>query len=164
MNYRIDTVQAVLKLNERLALFPWLGVGDRSTHCKLCGGVRGAGAGVPWRSLQQLREHEASAEHCHRAEVSVPDPGSYCFPVLRIRIRIRFHQIHMFLGLPDPDLVPLVRGMDPRIWIRIRIHPEMSWICNTAFFHPGSEFFPSRIRIKEFKQVFLPKKMVSKNL
>jgi hypothetical protein len=30
-------------------------------------------------------------------------------PVLRIRIRI--HRIHMFLGLPDPD--PLVRGMDP---------------------------------------------------
>jgi hypothetical protein len=32
-----------------------------------------------------------------------------CDPVLRIRIRI--HRIHMFLGLPDPD--PLVRGMDP---------------------------------------------------
>jgi hypothetical protein len=28
----------------------------------------------------------------------------------------------------DPD--PLVRGMDPRI--RIRIHPKMSWIRNTA--------------------------------
>jgi hypothetical protein len=31
--------------------------------------------------------------------------------VLRIRIRIRIHRIHMFLGLLDPD--PLVRGMDP---------------------------------------------------
>jgi hypothetical protein len=30
-------------------------------------------------------------------------------PVLRIRI----HRIHMFLGLPDPDQDPLVRGMDP---------------------------------------------------
>jgi hypothetical protein len=30
-------------------------------------------------------------------------------PVLRIQIRI--HRIHLFLGLPDPD--PLVRGMDP---------------------------------------------------
>ncbi len=30
-------------------------------------------------------------------------------PVFRIRIRI--HQIHVFLGPPDPDL--LVRGMDP---------------------------------------------------
>jgi hypothetical protein len=30
--------------------------------------------------------------------------------VLRIRIRIR---IHMFLGIPDPDLGPLVRGVDP---------------------------------------------------
>jgi hypothetical protein len=80
VNYCVGTVQAVLKLNQRLALFPWLGVGagDRSTtttHCKLCGGVRGAGAGVPWRNLQLLREHEASAEHCGRAEVSVPDPG-----------------------------------------------------------------------------------------
>ncbi len=32
-------------------------------------------------------------------------------PVLRIRIRIQIHQIHMFLGLLDPDL--LVRAMDP---------------------------------------------------
>ncbi len=29
----------------------------------------------------------------------------------RIRIWIRIHRIHMFLGLPDPD--QLVRGMDP---------------------------------------------------
>ncbi len=33
--------------------------------------------------------------------------------VLRIRIRKRIHQIHMFLGLQDPDPDPLVRGMDP---------------------------------------------------
>jgi hypothetical protein len=35
------------------------------------------------------------------------------FPLLQpvLRIRIRIHRIHMFLGLPDPD--PLVRGMDP---------------------------------------------------
>jgi len=26
----------------------------------------------------------------------------------------------------------IVRGMDPRIQIRIRIHPKMSWIRNTA--------------------------------
>jgi hypothetical protein len=33
--------------------------------------------------------------------------------VLRIRIRlgIRIHRIHMFLGLPEPQ--SLVRGMDP---------------------------------------------------
>jgi hypothetical protein len=30
---------------------------------------------------------------------------------------------------PDPD--PLVRGVDPRIQIRIWIHPKMSWIRNT---------------------------------
>jgi hypothetical protein len=34
-------------------------------------------------------------------------------PVLRIRIRIRNHLIHMFLGLPDPGQDPLVIGMDP---------------------------------------------------
>jgi hypothetical protein len=27
--------------------------------------------------------------------------------------RIRIHQIHMFLGLPDSDPDPLVRDMDP---------------------------------------------------
>ncbi len=31
---------------------------------------------------------------------------------------------------PNPDPDPLVRGMDPRI--RIRIHPKISWIRNTA--------------------------------
>jgi hypothetical protein len=31
---------------------------------------------------------------------------------------------------PDPNPDPLVRGMDPRI----RIHPKMSWIRNTASF------------------------------
>jgi hypothetical protein len=30
---------------------------------------------------------------------------------------------------PNPDPDPLVRGMDPRI--RIRIHTKMSWIRNT---------------------------------
>jgi hypothetical protein len=34
----------------------------------------------------------------------------YLTPVLRIRIRIRMriHRIHMFLGLPDPDLDPSI--------------------------------------------------------
>ena len=36
---------------------------------------------------------------------------TYFIAVLRIRIRI--HRIHMFLGLLDPDPDPLVRGMDP---------------------------------------------------
>ncbi len=31
--------------------------------------------------------------------------------MLRIRIRIRIHRIHIFLGLPDTG--PSVRGMDP---------------------------------------------------
>jgi hypothetical protein len=32
-----------------------------------------------------------------------------------LRIRIRIHRIHMFLGLLDPDPDPLVRGMDPAL-------------------------------------------------
>jgi hypothetical protein len=32
--------------------------------------------------------------------------------------------------VPNPD--PLVRGMDPRIQIQIRIHTKMPWIRNTA--------------------------------
>ncbi len=31
---------------------------------------------------------------------------------------------------PDPNLDTLVRGMDPRI--RLRIHPKMLWIRNTG--------------------------------
>ncbi len=31
---------------------------------------------------------------------------------IRIRIRIRIHKIHVFLGLLDPGLDPLVRGMN----------------------------------------------------
>jgi hypothetical protein len=47
----------------------------------------------------------------------------FCWHLLKVndensRIRIQ-----------DPD--PLVRGKDPRIRIRIRIHPKMSWIRNT---------------------------------
>jgi len=65
--------QAVQKLNQRLSLFPWLGVstgtGAQSTHCKLCGSEEL----VPWRNLQQLREHEDSQEHCARAKVCVSD-------------------------------------------------------------------------------------------
>jgi hypothetical protein len=30
-----------------------------------------------------------------------------------ILIRIRIHWIHMILGIPERDLDPLVRGMDP---------------------------------------------------
>ena len=43
-----------------------------------------------------------------------------------ILIRIRIHWIHMILGIPEPDLDPLVRGMDPDpdptlLWIWIQI-------------------------------------------
>jgi hypothetical protein len=32
-----------------------------------------------------------------------------------LRIRIRIHRIHMFLGLPDPGPDTLVRDMDPAL-------------------------------------------------
>jgi hypothetical protein len=35
------------------------------------------------------------------------------------------------IRIQNPDPNPLVRGMDPRI--RIRIHPKMSWIRNTDY-------------------------------
>jgi hypothetical protein len=37
------------------------------------------------------------------------------------------------IRIPDPD--PLVRGLDPGI--RIRIHPKISWICNTPLLTVG---------------------------
>jgi hypothetical protein len=33
--------------------------------------------------------------------------------LIRIRIQIRIHKIHVFLGLLDPGPDPLVRGMNP---------------------------------------------------
>ncbi len=65
-----------------------------------------------------------------RVDIPAPQAGNRFLGSLKVVlwIRIRIHRIHMFLGLPDPD--PLVRGMDPRI--RIRIHPKISWIRNTA--------------------------------
>jgi hypothetical protein len=41
----------------------------------------------------------------------------------------------------DPDPYPLVRGMDPRI--RIRMHTKMSWIRNTDMQYR----FSSKIRL-----------------
>ena len=49
------------------------------------------------------------------------------FPI-RIRIWIR-----MFLGHPDTNRDPIVRGTDPRIRIRIRIRTKVSRIRNTAW-------------------------------
>ncbi len=50
--------------------------------------------------------------HSPRLSIGV-FPIWYLLAVLRtmLWIRIRIHRIHMFLGLPDPDLT--VRGMDP---------------------------------------------------
>ncbi len=57
---------------------------------------------------------------------------------------------YLFVGIlkvndpdPHPDPDPLVRGMDPLIQIRIRIHTKMSWIRNTARFPAISTYFMS---------------------
>ncbi len=58
-------------------------------------------------------------------------PGSFFVGILKVydeKSRIRIQDPD-----PNPDPDPLVRGMDPRI--RIRIHTKMSWIRNTACQH-----------------------------
>jgi hypothetical protein len=62
------------------------------------------------------------------SEVSVTVPNE---PVLRIRIRI--HRIHVFLGLLDPD--PLVSAMDPDPSIIMQKSKEKPW------FHLFSDFW-----------------------
>jgi hypothetical protein len=63
-----------------------------------------------------LEERPSVEGPCQARGVSIhasvlDSPLLYNITVLRIRIRIQIHRIHMFLGLLDP--APLVRGMDP---------------------------------------------------
>jgi hypothetical protein len=59
---------------------------------------------------------------------------------IRIRIRIQILRIHVFLGLldPDPDLDPLVRGMD-RIRILLTLSKNskknLEFSCFVTSFH-----------------------------
>ena len=62
----------------------------RFALCKLCNG---------FINLEEEGDEEGVVNRCANLLPAV------------LRIRIRIHRIHMFLGLPDPD--PLVRGMDP---------------------------------------------------
>jgi hypothetical protein len=39
--------------------------------------------------------------------------GNFKFKLLFASVPDPIHRIHLFLGLPDPDPDPLVRGMDP---------------------------------------------------
>jgi hypothetical protein len=63
---------------------------------------------------------------------------------------------------PDPNPDPLIRGMDPRI----RIHPKISWIRNTAKYIPklqswGSaqqEGFPAYVVQDGFISLKVPEK------
>jgi hypothetical protein len=48
----------------------------------------------------------------------------------------------------DPDRDPLVRGMDPRI--RIRIHTKMSWIRNNAT-HTSYFFIPFTLFVSSYQ-------------
>ncbi len=52
---------------------------------------------------------------------------SYCLGVSLLALVLAVRSIS---SLPHPD--PLVGGLDSRIWIRIRIRPKMSRICNTV--------------------------------
>ncbi len=61
-----------------------------------------------------------------------PDQQPCLAPVLRIRI----HQIHMFLGLLDPD--PLVRGMDPDSDPDLSIKKIVRKTCFVTSFLPFS--------------------------
>jgi hypothetical protein len=54
-------------------------------------------------------------------------------------------RIRTFLGLLDPD--PLVRGMDPRILIRI--HTKMSWIRNTV--RNNTYLFLAKVALEDFE-------------
>jgi hypothetical protein len=49
-------------------------------------------------------------QHCFQSLCGAGGPGPHSF-IAVLRIRIRIHRIHRFLGLLDPD--PLVRGVDP---------------------------------------------------
>jgi hypothetical protein len=66
--------------------------------------------------------------------------------LLRIRIKIRIRQIHILLGLLDPDPDQLVRGLDPGF-------------CSTLLFARNVVdivyIFPSLYSIKQFKKTFL---------
>jgi hypothetical protein len=68
---------------------------------------------------------------------------NYVFPGIlkvndeNIKIRIQYPNPDMYSDPdmdsdPDPDMDSLLRGMDPGIRIRIRIHHKMSWIRNIA--------------------------------
>ena len=77
------------------------------------------GGTLPQGDLQVIRVRYAckvggGGGLCHRSRVADPDPHDFGSPD------------------PHPDPDPLVRGMDPRIQIRIRIHTKMSWIRNTS--------------------------------
>jgi hypothetical protein len=54
--------------------------------------------------------------------------------VLRIRIRIQIPQIHVFLGLLDPDPDPLVRGMDPSN-IKQKSKKKLDFSCFVTSFY-----------------------------
>ncbi len=59
--------------------------------------------------------------------------------MLRIRIRIRIHRIHMFLGLSDPDPIHW-----SEVWIRIRILLRIRVLlssCKNSKKNPDSYYF-----------------------
>jgi hypothetical protein len=55
-----------------------------------------------------------------------------CFLIGILKVNDEKSRIRIQDPDPNPNPDPLVRGMDPRI--RIRIHSKMSWIRNTGYF------------------------------
>ncbi len=96
-------------------------------------GVRGAGG----RDHRHPPHNTVQCKEGRQLLYSAQGEFFIFFPVLRIRIRI--HRIHMFLGLLDPD--PLVRGLDLRIWILLsscknskkNLIPTILWLFLTFY-------------------------------
>jgi hypothetical protein len=76
--------------------------------------------------LQALLSHSSLEEHCGQLISALP--------LFSLLIQVVYCTVGVLYSVPDPhgkDTDPaLVRGMDPRI--RIRIHTKISWIRNTG--------------------------------
>ncbi len=120
-----------------------------------CGSGSKSGFGTTGPTVWASRLRIGSESYYHQAKKRKKNLNSYCFVTFfyfsfendvhvpsKSNKQNFFFFNQVFFGIlgrsmtkiapdPHPDPDPLVRGMDPRIQIRIRIHPKMSWIRNT---------------------------------
>ncbi len=102
---------------------------DLSNTCKrqCCGSESGStGSTCFWASWIRIRIHQSEVWIRIRillspSKKSKKNLASYCF----------VPSFWLFIFENDVHVPSLVRGMDPRIQILIRIHPKMPWIRNT---------------------------------